>query len=93
VEVDVGRYVLDGIESAMAQVKAAAGNGDVVVLGGSTPALAAGVLDELQLHVIPVVFGGGRRLFPDVLPARAKLEVVRVIDTPDATHLRYRVRT
>ena len=85
-------YVSDGIESAMAQAKAAAGDRNVVLLGGYTAqsALEAGVLDELQIHQIPVLFGGGRRLF-DVLPARVELEVVRVIDTPDATHIRYRV--
>jgi dihydrofolate reductase len=85
-------YVSDGIESAMAQAKAAAGERNVVVLGGYTAqrALEAGVLDELQIHQIPVLFGSGRRLF-DVLPARVELEVVRVIDTPDATHIRYRV--
>jgi dihydrofolate reductase len=49
------------------------------------------VLDELQIHQIPVLFGSGRRLF-DVLPSRIELEIVRVIDTPDATHIRYRVR-
>jgi dihydrofolate reductase len=85
-------YVADGIESAMAQAKAAAGDKNVVLLGGYTAqsALEAGVLDELQIHQIPVLFGGGRRLF-DVLPSRVELEVVRVIDTPDATHIRYRV--
>jgi len=85
-------YVSDGIESAMAQAKAAAGDKNVVLLGGYTAqrALEAGVLDELQIHQIPVLFGAGRRLF-DVLPARIELEVVRVIDTPDATHIRYRV--
>ena len=86
-------YVTDGIESAMAQAKAAAGDRDVVVHGAYTAqrALAAGVLDELQIHLIPVLFGGGRRLF-DVLPSRIELEIVRVIDTPEATHIRYRVR-
>jgi dihydrofolate reductase len=85
-------YVSDGIESTMAQAKAAAGERNVVVLGGYTAqrALEAGVLDELQIHQIPVLFGAGRRLF-DVLPSRVELEVVRVIDTPDATHIRYRV--
>ena len=86
-------YVSDGIASAMAQAKAAAGDRNVVVLGGYTAqrALEAGVLDELQIHQIPVLFGAGRRLF-DVLPSRVELEVVRVIDTPEATHIRYRVR-
>jgi hypothetical protein len=49
------------------------------------------VLDELQIHQIPVLFGRERRLFK-VLPSGIELEVVRVIDTPDATHIRYRVR-
>lgn len=54
-------------------------------------ALEAGVLDELQIHQIPVLFGRGRRLF-DMLPSRVELEIVRVIDTQEATHIRYRVR-
>jgi len=86
-------YVADGIASAMAQAKAAAGDRNVLVLGGYTAqrALEAGVLDELQIHQIPVLFGSGLRLF-EVLPSRVELEIVRVIDTPDATHIRYRVR-
>ena len=85
-------YVSGGIASAMAQAKAAAGDRNVLVHGGYTAqrALEAGVLDEVQIHQIPVLFGRGRRLF-DVLPARIELEVVRVIDTPQATHIRYRV--
>ena len=86
-------YVSEGIVSAMAQAKAAAGDQDVLVHGAYTAqrALAAGVLDELQIHQVPVLFGRGLRLF-DVLPSRVELEIVRVIDTPEATHLRYRVR-
>jgi len=86
-------YVTDGIASAMAQAKAAAGERDVMVHGAYTAqrALAAGVLDELQIHQIPVLFGRGRRLF-DVLPAQIELGIVRVVDTPAATHIRYRVR-
>jgi dihydrofolate reductase len=86
-------YVTDGIASAMARAKAAAGDRNVLVHGGYTAqrALEAGVLDELQIHQIPVLFGGGRRLF-EVLPSRVELEIVRVIDTPEATHIRYRVR-
>lgn len=85
-------FVTD-IESAMAQAKAAAGDKDVLVHGAYTAqkALEAGVLDELQIDQVPVLFGGGLRLF-DVLPAQIELDVVRVIDTPAATHLRYRVR-
>jgi dihydrofolate reductase len=86
-------YVSDGIESAMAQAKAAAGDRNVMVHGAYTAqrALEAGVLDELQIDQIPVLFGAGRRLF-DVLPSRVELDIVRVIDAPDATHIRYRVR-
>jgi dihydrofolate reductase len=86
-------YVTEGIASAMAQAKAAAGDRNVLVHGAYTAqrALEAGVLDELQIHQIPVLFGGGRRLF-EVLPSRVELEIVRVIDTPEATHIRYRVR-
>ena len=87
-------YVSDGIASAMAQAKAAAGDRNVHVLGAYTAqqALEAGVLDEVQTSLIPVLFGGGRRLF-EVLPSRVELEIVRVIDTPEATHIRYRVRS
>jgi dihydrofolate reductase len=85
-------YVQDGIASAMARAKAAAGERDVLVHGAYTAqrALEAGVLDELQIHQVPVLLGDGRRLF-DVLPSRIELEIVRVIDTPEATHIRYRV--
>src|ERR1700754_3632442 len=74
-------YVLDGIESAMAQAKAAAGGRDVLVHGGYTAAsaLESGVLDELQIHQVPVLLGGGRRLI-DLLPAEVELEIVRVVD-------------
>ena len=86
-------YVSDGIESAMAQAKAAAGDRNVLVHGAYTAqrALEAGVLDELQIHQIPMLLGQGLRMF-DVLPSHVELDVVRVIDTPEATHIRYRVR-
>jgi dihydrofolate reductase len=82
-----------GIVDAISQAKAAAGDQDVLVHGAVTAqsALAAGVLDELQIDQVPVLFGSGLRLF-DVLPHRVELEVIRVIDTPRATHVRYRVR-
>lgn len=85
-------YVTDGIASAMAQAKAAAGDANVLVHGAHTAqtALEAGVLDELQIHHVPVLLGGGRRLF-ELLPSKVELEIVQVIDTPEATHIRYRV--
>jgi dihydrofolate reductase len=86
-------YVTDGIASAMAQAKAAAGDRNVLVHGAYTAqrALEAGVLDELVIHQIPVLFGGGRRQF-ETLSSRIELEIVRVNDTPQATHIHYRVR-
>jgi dihydrofolate reductase len=86
-------YVTDGIASAMEQAKAAAGDRHVHVIGGYTGrmALEAGVLDVIQIHQIPVLLGRGRRLFEE-LSTEVELEIVRVIDTPEATHLRYRVR-
>jgi dihydrofolate reductase len=86
-------YVTDGIVSAMAQAKAIAGDRNVLVHGAYTAqrALKVGSLDELQIHLIPVLFGDGRRLC-EVLPSRIELEIVRVIDMPEATHIRYRVR-
>jgi dihydrofolate reductase len=86
-------YVTDGIASAMARAKAAAGDRNVLVHGAYTAqrALEARVLDELQIHQVPVLFGAGRRLF-DGLPSRVELKIVRVIDTPEATHIRYGIR-
>jgi dihydrofolate reductase len=86
-------YVTDGIASAMAQAKAAAGDRNVLVHGAYTAqrALEAGLLDEVQIHQVPVLLGRGRRMF-DGLPSQIELEIVRVIDTPEATHIRYRVR-
>jgi dihydrofolate reductase len=86
-------YVTDGIAGAMAQAKAAARDRNVIVHGAYTAqrALEAGVLDEMEISQVPVLFGGGRRLF-EMLPSRVELQIVRVIDTPEATHIHYRVR-
>jgi dihydrofolate reductase len=85
------KFVSD-IRTAMAQAKEAAGERDVLVHGAYTAqkALEAGVLDELQIDQVPVLFGRGLRLF-DVLPSQIELDIVNVIDTPEATHIRYRV--
>lgn len=87
-------FVTDGIESALEQAKEAAGGKDVSLGGGANAAqqyLAAGLLDELQLNVVPVLLGDGTRLFDNMAGATAKLEPVRVIEAPDVTHLTYRV--
>jgi len=85
-------FVTDGIESAVEQAKAAAGDKDVAIAGGASIAqqcLRAGLLDELQLHVAPMLLGGGVRLFED--GPGIDLEPLRVIESPGVTHLRYRV--
>jgi dihydrofolate reductase len=81
------------VETAMARAKEAAGEKDVLVHGVGTAqlALAAGVLDELQIHLIPVLLGEGRRLFEHLGADHIELEPVRVVDGPGVTHLRYRV--
>jgi dihydrofolate reductase len=85
-------FVTDGIESALAQAREAAGSGDVSIAGGASivnQCLAAGAIDELRLHVAPVVLGVGERLFDGVGPLA--LERVSVNATDLVTHLTYRV--
>lgn len=86
---------VDDVTEAMTRAKEAAGDKDVLVHGAGITrlALGAGVLDELELHVVPVLFGQGRRLF-DGLPAeQVELERIRVLEGEGGvTHLRYRVR-
>ena len=87
-------FVTDGVESAVRQAKAAAGDKDVSVAGGASVAqqcLRAGLLDELQIHVAPLLLGGGVRLFDDPGAEQIELEPTRVIESPGVTHLRYRV--
>jgi len=85
-------FVTDGIEPALAQARAAAGDGDVVVLGGAATIgqyLAAGLVDELRLHVAPFTMGASTRMFDGVPPLR--LEQVTARGTSLVTHLTYRV--
>ena len=86
-------YVTD-VAEAMARAKEAAGGRDVLVHGARTAqlALAAGALDELEIHQVPVLLGEGRRLFEGLGREHIELELARVIDAPGVTHLRYRVR-
>ena len=86
-------FVTDGIESALDQARKAAGDQDVFIGGGARTIneyLAAGLVDEVELHVVPVLLGGGARLFEGVGPD-VKLELVRVVEAPGVTHLKYRV--
>jgi dihydrofolate reductase len=88
-------FVTDGIASALEQAKAAAGERNVNVAGGADTVqqhLRAGLIDEISLHVLPVLFGQGVRLFDTLPAAQVELEPVHVIPGPQATHLRYRVR-
>jgi dihydrofolate reductase len=87
-------FVTDGIEVALAQASEVAGVKDVLVAGGASLAqqyLAAGLLDELQIHVVPLFLGDGVRLFDQIDPT-VDLELTRVIESPTVTHLRYRVK-
>jgi dihydrofolate reductase len=87
-------FVTEGIESAVEQAREAAGDKDVWVAGGADvvqQSLRAGLLDEIQIHVAPILLGGGTRLFDDLVDVPIQLEKTRVIDSPDVTHLKYRV--
>jgi dihydrofolate reductase len=89
-----GAVVVDDVADAMARAKASAGDRDVLVHGARTAqlALGAGVLDELEVHQVPVLLGDGRLLFDGLGPEHIELELARVIDASGVTHLRYRVR-
>ena len=88
------QFVTNGIESALQQAREAAGGKDVALGGGAKAAqqyLAAGLMSEMELHVVPLILGGGERLLDNLRGSDVKLEPVRVIETPDVTHLKYRV--
>ncbi|MDA8163039.1 MAG: dihydrofolate reductase family protein [Desulfobacteraceae bacterium] len=87
-------FAADGIESALKQAKTAADNKDVAVAGGANiiqQCLKAGLLDEMQIHLVPVLLGDGIRLFENLGPRHIELERIRVIESPHVTHLRFRV--
>ena len=89
-------FVTDGIEAALERARAAAGERNVAIFGGADVAqqyLRAGLVDELQIHVAPVLLGGGMRLFGELDAAPVGLEITRVVASPAVTHLRYRVVT
>jgi dihydrofolate reductase len=86
-------FVTDGIESALDQARNAAAGKDVTIGGGANVVnqyLAAGLVDELELHIASLVLGGGARLLDGVGPD-VQLEQVRAIDAPGVTHVKYRV--
>jgi dihydrofolate reductase len=89
-------FVTDGIDAALEQARAAAGEKDLLIGGGAeliNQYLAAGLLDELELHVVPVLLGDGARLFDNLGDDEVQLEQLRAIEAPGVTHLKYRVVT
>jgi len=87
-------FVTDGIERAVRRAQAAAGDNDVLVMGGPTiaqQAVRAGLVDEISIHVVPVLLGAGSRPFERLGPEAVELERIELIASPQATHLRFRV--
>jgi dihydrofolate reductase len=87
-------FVTDGIERALERANESANGQDVMLWGGAqviNQYLAAGLLDELELHVVPVLLGDGARLFEKVGGAEVELEQVRAVEAPGVTHIKYRV--
>jgi dihydrofolate reductase len=86
---------VDDVRTAMTEAKKAAGEKNVLVHGAAVAqlALAAGLLDELEIHLVPVLFGQGRRLFEGLDPAQIELERIRILEGEDGvTHMHYRVQ-
>ena len=87
-------FVTDGIESALEQANAAAGDKNVNIAGGADTVqqfIKAGLIDELEIHLAPVLFGEGIRLFDKMGPEHIELENTRMVASPKVTHLRFRV--
>ena len=87
-------FVTDGIESALERAKAGAGERNVQISGGAQAIqqyLAAGLVDEFQVHVVPLFLGAGERLFDDLGGTLPTIELIRTVASPTVTHLRYRV--
>jgi dihydrofolate reductase len=88
-------FVTDGIESALKQARQAAAEKDVALGGGANAAqqyLAASLLDEVELHVVPILLGAGERLFDNLQAPNLRLEPVRTLAGPGVTHLKYAVK-
>jgi dihydrofolate reductase len=87
-------FVTDGIESALEKAKSAAGEKDVAVMGGAEVGqqfIRARLIDEISIHLVPVLLGSGTEMFERLGGEQIQLETVGVIETPEATHLRFRV--
>jgi dihydrofolate reductase len=87
-------FVTDGVETALDEARRAAGDKDVSIAGGANTIqqfVKAGLVDELQIHVAPLLLGGGIRLFDDLGTFSGSLEIVRVVESPNVAHLKFRV--
>ena len=87
-------FVTDGLEAALEQARAAAGGKDIVIAGGASvvrQALGAGLVEEVNVSLVPLLLGGGERLFDNLGDARPELEQIRAVEAPGVTHLKYRV--
>jgi dihydrofolate reductase len=87
-------FVSEGVETAIDQAQTAAGDKDVSIGGGANTIqqfLRAGLVDELQIHIAPLLLGGGVRLFDDLGTDEVKLQSTRVVESPAVTHLKFRV--
>jgi dihydrofolate reductase len=87
-------FVTDGIASALEQARAAAGEKDVSLGGGAAVAnqyLAAGLLEEMVISIVPLILGDGARLFEDLGEAKPQLEQIQAVEAPGVTHIRYAV--
>jgi dihydrofolate reductase len=87
-------FVTDGIEAALEQAREAAKGKDVALGGGASVAqqyMAEGLIDEMEIHIVPLLLGSGTRLFENVSGSNVKLESVRTIAAPGVTHVKYRV--
>ena len=87
-------FIVDGVERALQQAKAAAGDRDVMVEGGANAIqqiLKAGLVDEMHLHLVPVLLGEGIRLFDNIGAEHIELEKISVIDASDVTHVQFRI--
>ena len=91
---DGGVYTfVHSVETAFETAKKLAGDKDVVIMGADVPQqfLKRGLIDEVSIHLVPVVFGSGRRLFEGLEGEHISLEILEVIQTPEAIHMRFRV--
>jgi dihydrofolate reductase len=87
-------FVTEGVETAIDQAQTAAGDKDVSIGGGANTIqqfLRAGLVDELQIHVAPLLLGGGVRLFDDLGTDEVNVQSTRVVESPVVTHLKFRV--